>query len=398
MQFERCSLPLLHAIAAADAAVLVPAAVAAGVPIAQATMVLGISQRSLDPFMEVISPQAAAVLRDRPCVCALTLAAVLGHAATVAALLAAGADPNPTHPDGKSILHPLAAGATAMDDAAALAICRTLLAAGADISAAVAALPPARRWQARSCSWLLGIRSIHVEHLILGALRQHWQRHGWRPAGWGVASALVLLAAQADNRRAFLQFASHLPAGRLPSEYEDLAKVTVGVGLHAACCGGRRGDVLQCMQQLAAGGRPRRRGALGSQLHLLIPHLAAQLAASLDAAAAEGDVKALQCLLSAGAVVSPTAVRAAVCSGRPAALALLLRHGAPPAPPLPASAVLEALDSAADEDGGLFASDASWPCAYPCPLLTLLAHHARQVSGSLQLRPRCALPPVGGHH
>ncbi|KAL4423257.1 hypothetical protein ABPG77_004526 [Micractinium sp. CCAP 211/92] len=375
MRHERCSLPLLHAIAAADAAALVPAAVAAGLPITSASVTVWLSKRRLGPAIDLIPQEAAAVLLDRHGICALTLAASLGHAATVAALLAAGADPNPVHPDGQPVLHPLAAAATVQDEAAALATCQVLLAAGADVAGALPHLPAGGR-HSRSCSWLLNMQSSRVEQLILGALLERWKNDSWRPSTWGTASALVLLAAQADHRQAFQKFASHLPAGRLPAEYAELAEDAVGAALRAACWGSR-GDVLRCLVQLATGDRPQR-SSRPSQPHVLSLHLSAELAASLEAAAADGDLQVLQCLVRAGTVVSQTAVKAAVCSGRPAALALLLQHGAPSAPPLLAGTVPTVSATAFEEEDGLPADDSSWPGAYPCPLLTLLAHHAHE--------------------
>lgn len=381
MRHERCSLPLLHAIAAADAAALVPAAVAAGVPITSASVTVRLSKRRLGPAIDFIPQEAAAVLLDRHGICALTLAASLGHAATVAALLAAGADPNPVHPDGQPVLHPLAAAATLQDEMAALATCQVLLAAGADVAGALDTHLPAGGRHARSCSWLLNMQSSRVEQLILGALLERWKNDSWRPSTWGTASALVLLAAQADHRQAFQKFASHLPAGRLPAEYAELAEDAVGAALRAACWGSR-GDVLRCLVQLATGGRPQR-SSRTSQPHVLSLHLAAEVAASLEAAAADGGLQVLQCLVRAGTVVSQTAVKAAVCSGRPAALALLLQHGAPSAPPLLAGTVPTISDTAVDEEDALSAAAASWRSACPGPLLTLLTHHAHEVGSGL---------------
>ncbi|KAL4436736.1 hypothetical protein ABPG75_003875 [Micractinium tetrahymenae] len=320
------ALPLIRpGLTSAERAQLQAMAGLASKQLLDGCVVVRLSRRQLEPAVNLLSPEAARVLLDWRGTCALMLAAALGHTATVAALLAAGADPTPADLDGQPTWHPLAAAATADAEAAALENCRLLLAAGADVTAVLTADPPATNWRYSSCRWLLTLQSSQVERLIIEALLERCRHDGWRPGSWGMACTLLLLAAQASDQQAFLCFASALPADCPPAEYENLAEEVVGTITEMACrlasrarrtgrSGGSGGSLLPCIVRLAAGDgslpaapASDHSAAAAAGLNLLVPHLTAELAASLEAAAAAGNLNALQCLLSAGAAVIPAA-------------------------------------------------------------------------------------------
>jgi hypothetical protein len=186
-------------------------------------------------------------------------------------------------------------------------------------------------------------------------------QQGAPPLRFDRASMLVLLSCQADCPEAFRHFAVALPAGRLPAEYRQLAAEAVGIACSTSSdhSSSQHRQVLRCMVQAGAAAAP---GPLAA-------HVAQQLAASLAAAALEGQLWELQLLLKAGVPISTAAVRGAIRGGCPEALAMLLRFGPPPADPLPADAVLRVPSTLHNGDYN----------QYPCPLHTLLATHARKV-------------------
>lgn len=147
-------LPLLHGIACAEAAWAVEQAAAAAAPVAAAAgrvHRLYPHRRALKALAPLLGEAAFRKLMDPLGCCALSLAAALGHAATLAALLDAGADPNPVEPSGRPMWHPLAAAAMSHDagsvdscgvplvsEATAVAMCELLLSHGADVAACLA--------------------------------------------------------------------------------------------------------------------------------------------------------------------------------------------------------------------------------------------------------------------
>ena len=341
--------------------------------------------------------------------CALSLAAALGHTRTLAALLDAGATPNPGEPSGRPMWPPLAAAALAcgsgnldaaslplVPEAAALAMCELLLARGADVTACLAAVGPASQW--RRASWLLQLEGRALQRLLLRELLAAVRQGRLRP-NFELGGVLLLLAAQADCAAAFGQLAAALPAGRLPAEYCQLAEEAVATarcclgGGGGGCSKGRAsgdssqqpGEVLRCMAQLAAASQRQRAAeaaamegagdqapatAVAASPDQLARHLGCELAACLAAAALDGQRGQLEALLRAGVPVTAAAITSAVHGGSLGCLALLLQHGAPPANPLPADTVLRIPSSAMHG-----------PPQYPCPMLALLATHAAQVGG-----------------
>ncbi len=392
--------PLLHGMAAcAEAAWAVEPAAAAVSLAAAADRVhrLYPHRRTLKALVPLLGEAAFRQLMDPLGCCALSLAAALGHTATLEAMLDAGADPNPLEPSGRPMWHPLAAAAMAHDagnvdscgeprvsEATAVQMCELLLSRGADVAACLAAYGPA--CQSRRASWLLKLHSRAVQRLLLRELLLTVQQGCLRP-NFELGSVLLLLAAQADEAGAFLSLAAALPAGRLPAEYRQLAQDAVAtarccLGGGAACgsdsgsaaesngADGRPGEVLRCMVQLAA--TAQQQAAAGVSAGAAVPaHFAEQLglelSACLHAAALDGHTGQLAALLEAGVPVTAAAVVCAVRGGSLPCLQLLLRYGIPPAEPLPADLVLRLPSSM---ESGL---------QYPCPVLTLLATHAAQV-------------------
>lgn len=211
-------LPLLHALAAAGFHQGVPLALAAGVPISAADAVLRLHGRRqgggkpvyslVELLLPFLSKAQNQVLMDPLGACCLSLAATLGHAETLAAFLAAGANPNPAEPRGRPMWHPLSAaalsccsnsrchlGPPAASKSVAAAMVKLLLGAGADPAASIAAAPWATGWGAHS--WLLHLGSRCRQLAMLELLLER-SRQGGLPLRFDRASMLVLLSCQAD--------------------------------------------------------------------------------------------------------------------------------------------------------------------------------------------------------
>ena len=417
---------ILHAAAAADAPEAVAAALAAGLAGGELARRMHLSE-----LRQLFSGNTALLWRLKACqgmlgsayVCPVSLAAALGHHRALAALLAAGvplgggdaSHPPSWHSLAAAAISAEAAGwcagsgwdAAAVDAAegAAVESCRLLLQAGADVAEAVSC-------HSAGSHWLLSVDSQPLLRLLLDEAADRCAR-GWRPR-YDAARTLLLAAATADAPSAYHAFAAVLPSGCVPSEYWLLAGEAVALACRSGCL------VLRCMAQQAATARgaaavgaiavPAEAGQEGDAAALaaatpvkpaqaggaaaplpaataptdsLAAHLAAELAACLEAAATDGELHQLSVLLEAGMRPTAAAVRAAVISGCMGALALLLRDGAPPVEPLPPGTVL-VLPS-----GGAAAGAGSAP-AYTCPLLTLL--HAQEVRGSGRLHCAAVMP------
>lgn len=209
--------------------------------------------------------------------------------------------------------------------------------------------------------WLLLLDS----QLLLRAVLQRLEssRSGTLPLGFDLAAVLIAAAAQAGDARALRHFAAALPPGpgRLPAEYRRLAEDVVAAAHVHDCCASAdpcQDSMLRCLADLSDLSAADARRAPSC----LAPYLSAPLEACMEGAAQEGRLSELRSLLAAGLPVTPGALRAAIEGGSPAALGLLLRHGAPPPEP-----VL------------LLPAEGGRPARYACPVLTLLAAHAAQV-------------------
>lgn len=210
--------------------------------------------------------------------------------------------------------------------------------------------------------WLLLLESAHLQQAVLRMLLAR-SLQGVLRSGYELGGVLVLLAAMVGAADALGHFAASLQAGRLPAEYRQLAEDVVATACMAPDA---EGGVLRCLVRLAAA------AAKGLQpAGPLAAHLGSELAACLSGAAQEGRLGELAALLAAGVLVTPEALRAAIAGGSEEVLALLLRHGTPPAEPLPAGTILT-LPSGGGGVGGR--------CQYTCPLLFLLGAHAAKVS------------------
>ncbi|EFN55756.1 hypothetical protein CHLNCDRAFT_134110 [Chlorella variabilis] len=331
----------------------------------------------------------------------LSLAAMLGHSAVLGALLDAGAVPNPAC--ARRALHPLAAAATSVhrswgsgssseamvSEQTAVEMCQRLLAAGADVVAACC--PPHHSWPG---VWLVCLESRAIQRLLLAALQQ--RACGVPGTFWPTfqqCSALLLLAAQADDARAYRHFAAALPTASLPSQYAALADEVVAT----ACSGSGQRQVLRCMAEMAAAAAAGGEEAGDAQVlgpgaaapavapaaaaaaaaGQLAPCVGVVLEAALAGAAQEGQAGEVALLLSAGVPATAAAVRGAVVGGQLEVLAQLLPRVAPagllPAQPAP---------------GVVWAVPSGWRAAsqYPCPLHTLLAVHAKEEQEALHPR------------
>ncbi|PRW34070.1 ankyrin repeat [Chlorella sorokiniana] len=205
-------LPLLHGIAACAEAAWAVEQAATAVPIPAAAghvHRLYPHRRALKALVPLLGEAAFCQLMDPLGSCALSLAAALGHTATLKALLDAGADANPVEPSGRPMWHPLAAAAMAHDsgnvdscgqplvsEATAVEMCELLLACGADVAACLAAYGPACQW--RRASWLLQLHSRAVQRLLLRELLRAVQRGRLHP-NFELGSVLLLLTAQAGQ-------------------------------------------------------------------------------------------------------------------------------------------------------------------------------------------------------
>lgn len=407
-------LPLLHGIAACSDAVWAVELAAAAVPVAAAAgrvHRLYPHRHALKALVPLLGEAAFRQLMDPLGCCALSLAAALGHTATLEALLDCGADSNPVEPSGRPMWHPLAAAAMAHDagnldshgqplvsEATAVEMCELLLSRGADVVACLAAYSPACQW--RRASWLLQLHNRAVQRMLLRELLRAVQQGRLRP-NFGLGSVLVLLAAQADDAAAFRSLAAALPAGRLQAEYRQLAEDTVaaarcslggsaassnGSGGGSAAGGGgaaeQPGEVLRCMMELAETAQPRTAAGTGVAAIWgpLAGHLGPELSACLEATALDGHADQLTALLAAGVPVTAVAVTSAVSGESLACLQLLLRRGAPPAAPLPSDQVVS------------LPSTVHSSTQYPCPVLALLATHTAQVGGGAGLVQVWMLP------
>lgn len=371
----------------------------AGLPLAGAR----VSPQQLEPLLPPLPDwKRARVLELRGGICSLSLAAMLGHSAVLGALLDAGAVPNPAC--ARRALHPLAAAATSVhrswgsgssseamvSEQTAVEMCQRLLAAGADVVAACC--PPHHSWPG---VWLVCLESRAIQRLLLAALQQ--RACGVPGTFWPTfqqCSALLLLAAQADDARAYRHFAAALPTASLPSQYAALADEVVAT----ACSGSGQRQVLRCMAEMAAAAAAGGEEAGDAQVlgpgaaapavapaaaaaaaaGQLAPCVGVVLEAALAGAAQEGQAGEVALLLSAGVPATAAAVRGAVVGGQLEVLAQLLPRVAPagllPAQPAP---------------GVVWAVPSGWRAAsqYPCPLHTLLAVHAKEVGWRMRPLP-----------
>jgi hypothetical protein len=385
---------LYHLIAAVDAPEAVGLAVAAGVPIAAADC--GVPPSQVQRGLATLAGHQAAIDADellrRQRVCALSVAAFCGHSRALAALLAAGADPNPAEPSGRRMWHPLAAAATSSltdwrdggrcpvaSPRTAADMCQQLLAAGASVLAACGSSYSHQHW-------LSLLPPGNLPRLLLANLVS---RLDGDPPGFRATRRqwqdLLQLAAQADDAAAFRRFAAALPPTMSQAELTGLASEAAAT----ACFQGGRPRVMGCMAELAAGldldQLLQRMGLQGEALCPLAPHLLTALHGHLAAAARGGDLQGVQVLLAAGVPVTAAAVRSAVDGGALPALRLLL----------PALQPGEQAWAVRQPQGQpwFVPSELEVPLQYPCPMLGLLGWHAARVSPHSSARPEPP-PPV----
>lgn len=379
--------PTWHAIAAFNWADAVPSLVAAGIPVAAADCALVTVDQ---PFDLTLQPSWKLERLESPLhTCALSLAATLGHVDTLAAMLVAGADPNPVEPHGRWMWHPLAAAAMSsrrtwsqalqevvtVPEASALEMCRQLLAAGADILVACGAGYMPEHVGQPGPNWPLWLHSQPIQRLLLSELVQRCNSapEPFQPS-FRLCHDFLLLAAQLDDTAAYNAVASRVPAGRAPAEYAALATQLVD----GARSGRGQRLMLRHMAQQAAAV-----AAAAAEPAGLAAHIGAALEHTLQGAAKHGELWEVSMLMDAGVRVSMAAINAAVAACRPEALALLL-------PQLRPAARLAVEHKAGGSKAWTVPSRG--PQSYACPLLTLLGCRADEVSRAKLLSP--GLPPA----